>query len=131
MPRLYADVEGLPKLLEKLTPRFLYWQILKAQLDELGRGAAGSARSSASTFRRTGDLAGGIEHKVNSIPKPLWVAVTTDATSKSGRRYPWILEFGAKWGHKNWLRDAVRRVQGGAARLTDAAARQIEGRWGS
>lgn len=131
MPRIEAEVQGLPELLAKLLPSFLYDAILKRQLDALGAEAAGAARASASGFQQTGVLASGIEHKVNSIPKPLWVAVTTNATSRTGRRYPWILEFGARWGHKNWLLGAIRRAQGKAEQATGQAAGEIESTWGS
>lgn len=130
MPRLDVEVQGLPALLEKLAPRWLYWEILKRQLDSLGADAAGAARSSASSFQRTGTLVGGIQHKVNSVPAPLWVVVTTNATSRTGRRYPWILEFGARWGHRNWLLGAIRRAQGAAERAAAAAAGAIESKWG-
>lgn len=131
MPRLDVEVQGLPALLEKLAPRWLYFEIMKGQLDALGAEAAAAARSSAGSFVRTGTLVGGIQHKVNSVPAPLWVVVTTNATSRTGRRYPWILEFGAKWGHKNWLLGAIKRAQGGAERAVAAAASQIEAKWGS
>jgi hypothetical protein len=131
MVRIYAEVEGLPRLLQKLTPQWLYWEILKKQLDEAGAHSAAEAAHAADGFARTYTLATGIQHKVNAIPKPLWAVVTTNATSRTGRRYPFILEFSGKYGHKNWLRDAVRRAQQGMETYTQMAAGEIESKWGS
>lgn len=127
MPRLTIEVKGLAELQRKLDPKSLYWQPVKDALDELGRSAAQQATREASGFRKTGALASGITHRVNAVPVPLWVVVTT---RKTGRRYPWILEFEAKFGHQNWLLNAVRRAQGQAGAALSKAVGKIQSKWG-
>lgn len=129
MAKLTVEIEGLPRLVERLAPRRLYWAVMKQALDELGAAAEAAARSNAGSFAQTGALAAGMTHKVNSIPVPLWVAVSNTTATTKGSRYPFILEFGARWGHKNWLLSAVRRVQSGAGRVAGSAASKIEANW--
>ena len=66
---------------------------------------------------------------LNAVPMPLWVAVTTNVVGKSGRRYPWILEFDGKYGHKNWLKNAISRVQAAAGGVLQRAVGEIEAKW--
>lgn len=130
MATFSVEIPNLRRIQARLDPEGLYWGPMKTALDELGKIGAGDARASASRFARTGTLAGGITHKVNAAPAPRWVAITTDATSRTGQRYPWILEFDAKYHHKNWLRDAIRRAQNQAASVLGKAVREIESNWG-
>lgn len=131
MPTITVTVEGLPRLMQKLTPSYLYQPLAKRALEEMGKSAAGQARASAGGFRRTGALAGGIKHKLNAVPVPLWVAVTTDVRGKTGRRYAWILEFDGKYGHRNWFKNAVARGQRAAQGALSSLAGQIMGKWAS
>lgn len=121
------EVKGLEELARKLDGKALYWKPVKEALDALGKIAAGDAQRGAP--RRTGALAASLHHKLNAAPMPLWVAVRTNVVSKTGRRYPWILEFDAKYGHKNWLRNSIRRAQGMASSVIGDAVRQIEAKW--
>ena len=129
--RMIVEVKGLEELKRKLEPKALYWKPLKDALDDLGKAAATDARRLAP--RRTGALSQSITHKVNAVPVPLWVAVKTDIVSKSGSRYPWILEFDSKgkYGHRNWLKNAIGRVQQTAGAAIQRAIGQIEAKWRS
>lgn len=131
MTKMSIEFVGLNALQQKLVPKWLYWQIVKKALDGLGKEAASEAGRSAP--RLSGALSAGMTHRVNAIPVPLWVVVTTGKglVGKSGGRYPWILEFGAKWGHKNWLRDAIRRAQAASTKFASSAAGQVQSKWNS
>lgn len=129
--RLAVQVEGLAELRAKLDPKSLYWQPLKDTLDELGRNAALAARTSAGGFARTGLMAASNTHEVNAVPVPLWVVVRNEATSKSGRRYPWILEFDGRFHHKNWLLNAIKQVQATAPAAVQRAVAKIKSNWRS
>lgn len=128
MTKMSVEFRGVPALLEKLTPQWLYWKIVKQALDELGAQGAQEARREAGSFRRTGAMAAAMTHRVNSVPKPLWVVVTMH---KLPRRYPFMLEFGAKFGHKDWLLKSVRRAQAASSKFASAAASKIEAKWRS
>ncbi len=125
--KISVDIKGLAELSRKLDGKGLYWEPIKQGLDSLGKLGASDAKSAAPS--RSGALAAGITHKLNSVPRPLWVAVTTTVVSKSGRRYPWILEFDPKYGHKNWLKHAIQRAQGQAGSVLAAAISKIEAKW--
>ena len=127
MTSLKIEIRGVPELLRKLSPD-LYNMLAKTTLEHMGKAAAQQAVREASSFRKTGALSAGITSKINSSPRPLWVAVTT---RKLPRRYAWILEFDARFGHKNWLRNAVRRGQATAGGLMSALASKIEAKWRS
>lgn len=129
MPKIDVTVQGLAELQRKLDGKTLYWQPVKDALNALGKMGASDAQRGAPKL--TGALGGGIRHKLNSNPRPLWVAVTTNVVSKTGRRYPWILEFDARYGHKNWLRTSIRRAQAAASGVLGDAVRKIEARWGA
>ena len=127
MPSLKIEIRGVPELLRKLSPD-LYNALSKVALENMGKAAAQQATREAGGFRRTGALSGGITHKMNSNPRPLWVAVVT---RKLPRRYAWILEFDGKYGHKNWLQNSVKRGQAMAGGLMSALAAKIEAKWRS
>lgn len=127
MPKIDIEVRGLAELQAKLDGKTLYWQPVKNALNALGKMAAGDAQRGAPKL--SGALSGSMRHKLNANPRPLWVAVTTNVVSRTGRRYPWILEFDAKYGHKNWLRNSIRRAQGMASGVLGDAVRQIEAKW--
>lgn len=127
MTSLKVEVKGLPELARKLNAEWLYWPLAKRALDDMGQKAARSATGQASTFRRTGALSAGITHKLNAVPRPVWVAVTT---RKLPRRYAWILEFDGKYGHKNWFLNAVRRSQQAGSSLSGLAS-AIVSKWSS
>lgn len=127
MPKVEIEVRGIAELQRKLNGRELHWQPVKRALDSLGKQAAGAAKAGAP--RGTGALSASMTHKLNSVPMPLWVAVTTNVVGKSGRRYPWILEFEGKYGHKNWLKNAISRVQAAAGGVLQRAVGEIEAKW--
>lgn len=127
MTSLKVEIKGVPQLLAKLSPD-LYNALSKVALENMGKAAAQQAMREAGSFRKTGALSSGITHKMNSNPKPLWVAVTT---RKLPRRYAWILEFDAKYGHKNWLKNSVKRGQAMAGGLMSALASKIQAKWNS
>lgn len=127
MPSLKIEVKGVPELVRKLSPD-LYDALSKVALENMGKAAAQQAVRESSSFRKTGALSAGITHKMNSAPKPRWVAVVT---RKLTRRYNWILEFEAKYGHKNWLKNSVKRGQATAGGLLSALAAKIEAKWRS
>lgn len=129
--KVQIEVQGLAQLQAKLEPKTLYWQPVKEALDALGKAGAQQATRESASFRNTGALSAGMTHRLNAKPMPLWVVVTTSAVGKTGRRYPWILEFESKYGHKNWLRDAVKRAQANASQVLSAAVAKIESKWGS
>lgn len=127
MPKVEIEVKGIAELQRKLNGKELHWQPVKRALDDLGKQAAGAARANAP--RGTGALSASMTHKLNSVPMPLWVAVTTNVVGRSGRRYPWILEFEGKYGHKNWLKNAIARVQAAAGGVLQRAVGEIEAKW--
>ena len=125
--KVSIEVKGVPELLKKLSPD-LYDALSKVALENMGKAAAQQAVREAGSFRKTGALSGGITHKMNAAPKPRWVAVTT---RKLPRRYAWILEFDARFGHKNWLKNSVKRGQAMAGGLMSELASKIEAKWRS
>jgi hypothetical protein len=131
MASFKIEIPNLKRLQDRLIIKEdLYWAPLKEALAELGTLGAADARAVASGFARSGAMSASIGHHVNDAPAPLWVVVRATAVNKSGRSYPALLEFGAKYGHKHWLRGAVRRAQSQAAALLSAAAAKIEANWG-
>lgn len=131
MAGMSVEIPRLNEITGKLAPDSLYWADVKTGLDEVGAAAADEARSAAGGFRRTGALQASISHQVNAVPAPRWVVVRVEATSRTGRRYPWILEFDAKYGHKNWLRDSIRKAQGQIESIMTRTAGLIERHWAS
>ena len=128
MPKVEIEVRGIAELQRKLNGRELHWQPVRRALNDLGKQAAAAAKAGAPRGS-TGDLSAGMTHKLNAVPMPLWVAVTTNVVGKSGRRYPWILEFEGKYGHKNWLKNAISRVQAAAGGVLQRAVGEIEAKW--
>lgn len=122
------QVEGLDKLLAKLTPE-LYQEAGKATLQEISEIAAGYARAGAP--RLTGKLQTSITPKVNPGAKPAWAAVKVGALNQKGYSYPRLLEFNGKYHHKNWLKSAIQRASGAFSSAVGKAATVIEGKWGS
>lgn len=127
MPSLSVEIKGVPELMRKLAPEWLYWPLAKRALEQMGQAAARQASNEAGSFKKTGALSAGITHKMAASPKPVWVAVTT---RKLPRRYAWILEFESRFGHKNWFLNAVKRGQRTGNPLAGLVS-AIEAKWRS
>lgn len=125
--KVSIEVKGLAELSRKLEGKALYWEPVKEALGQLGKLGASDARSAAPS--RTGALSASMTSKLNAKPMPIWVGVTTNVVGSSGKRYPWILEFDPKYGHKNWLKTAIQRAQSQAAGLLAGAISKIEAKW--
>lgn len=121
-PKVELKVEGLDTLKSRFTSR-LVKDALREALEEIGEAGAGAARQGAPVL--TGKLRGSTTHKVRGTSHAL---VEVTAKNKRGYPYPRALEYGAKYGHKGWLKQAVDRVARRFDSILQSMGRKIEGK---
>lgn len=119
-PKIDVKVEGLDALKSKFRPA-LVKDALKDALDEIGKAGAEAAQQGAPT--RTGKLRGSTSHKVRGTSHAM---VEVKAQNQRGYPYPRALEYGAKYGHKGWLKRAVDRVARRFDAILSDMGRKIE-----
>lgn len=130
--RVSIQVEGLAALQRKLRKEVLLAPPLKYAMTAGTEDAARIVMSRAP--RASGRLAASVTTRMDKRPVPTWgrVSVTARRRSKKfprGFRYPRMLEYSAKSGHKGWFRGASIPARSALSRHVESAKRMIERIW--
>ena len=78
----------------------------------------------------TGNLKASGRVTLHSAPVPLWAKVEFTAKREGGVSYGYILDAGARWGHKGWLSDVPRLINAQVVAILSRVAKNIERVWG-
>jgi hypothetical protein len=130
--KVSIEVQGLARLQRKLRKEVL---LAPPLAEAMTAGLADAVRIVESRApRRTGRLAASVTSRLQQKPVPTWGRVSVTARSRSkkyprGYRYPRLLEYSAKSGHRRWFRDAIKPAQVALSRHVEAAKRSIERIW--